>query len=83
MLECVSCTPGGSGAVSKAWKARRGTAGVPKQLEYRDVVAIRCRNCHTWVNRTQGWVAEWSNAPVLKTGVPKRYRGFESLPNRC
>ncbi len=30
----------------------------------------------------QGWVAEWFKAPVLKTGVPKRYRGFESLPNR-
>ena len=26
-----------------------------------------------------GEVAEWSNAPVLKTGVLSWYRGFESL----
>jgi hypothetical protein len=30
----------------------------------------------------KGWVAERFNAPVLKTGVPPGYRGFESLPIR-
>jgi hypothetical protein len=27
-------------------------------------------------------VAEWTKAPVLKTGVPFGYRGFESHPLR-
>ena len=34
----------------------------------------------------QGEMAEWSNAPVLKTGDPARDRGFESLSlrqNKC
>ena len=29
-----------------------------------------------------GKVAEWTNAPVLKTDVVLSYRGFESLPSR-
>ena len=29
-----------------------------------------------------GEVAEWSNAPDSKSGVPFGYRGFESLPLR-
>jgi hypothetical protein len=29
-----------------------------------------------------GKVAEWSNAPVLKTGEPARFREFESHPFR-
>ena len=29
--------------------------------------------------QTHGSVAEWSKAPVSKTGIPKRYREFESL----
>ena len=30
----------------------------------------------------EGEVAEWSKAPVSKTGILTRYRGFESLPLR-
>ena len=33
-------------------------------------------------SRHSGGVAEWLKAPVLKTGSPKRARGFESLPLR-
>ena len=32
--------------------------------------------------KDQGKVAEWMNAPVLKTDVVNSYRGFESLPSR-
>ena len=32
--------------------------------------------------KKRGKVAEWTNAPVLKTDVVNSYRGFESLPSR-
>ena len=34
------------------------------------------------LRRANGEVAEWSKAPVSKTGILTRYRGFESLPLR-
>lgn len=33
---------------------------------------------HMETKRLKGGVAEWLNAPVLKTGMPKWHRGFES-----
>ena len=38
--------------------------------------------CSRFWSITPGEMAEWSNAVVLKTIVPTRYRGFESLSLR-
>ncbi len=38
--------------------------------------------CTRFRSTTPGEMAEWSNAVVLKTIVPTRYRGFESLSLR-
>ena len=35
-------------------------------------------NTNPTLHNKKGWVSEWFKVPVLKTGIPKWYRGFES-----
>ena len=43
----------------------------PARIQVLQALFVRC-----------GGVAEWTMAPVLKTGIPSRDRGFESHPLR-